>query len=477
MYCTTVEEFKKVIDSKSIQLITSDSRRVRPGSVFVAMRGHDRDGHSYIENAKRSGAIALITESFVDCELPTLVVPDIRHKISEVVHALLDFKYPSLTAVTGTNGKSSTTVWIAQCRQSLNVSAATIGTLGVLHLPTETHIDTGLTTPGAVETQSLLARLDRLGTDAVSIEVSSHALDQGRVSDLPFDSAHFTNLTRDHLDYHGSMESYFESKAKLFEWSSLKCRIVNIDDTYGRKLFARYPDALTYGLSENSQFRATNIKYLTSGISFEIHYPDGHLPVSVSVMGQFNVYNLLGVFAQLWFDGIPGPSIVEALEQLQPVSGRMELVHGHDIGVAVDYAHTPDALTQVLKSAAFHTAGRVWCVFGCGGDRDRGKRPEMARAVELSGAYAVLTSDNPRTEDPDRILDDAMAGFEDSDKVTRIKDRAQAIDYAIQSAQPGDIVIVAGKGHEDYIDVNNKKVPWSEFKAIHSSLSKRRGNK
>ena len=472
MFYTDIDEFKSALADQKITMISSDSRAIVPGGIFFAIRGHNQDGHSYIENAKRRGAIALVTECFVDCSLTTLVMPDIRHQASRVAHELLDFNYPKLIGVTGTNGKSSISTWIAQAQYFLGESSAVIGTLGVAHYMSKSFWETGLTTPGAVDLQSILFRLSEQTTNSVSLEVSSHALEQGRVADLPFATAIFSNLSRDHLDYHNDMQSYFEAKAKLFEFPSLKNRIVNGDDEYGQTLLSMYPSAISYGFAEKSQIRATDEQFHPAGLSFTLRIGGESCRVESKLLGRFNIHNLLAVAAQLHCDGYGLAQISTALESLKPVSGRMEQAGNDHLSVIVDYAHTPDALTQILDSLKYHSSGRIWCVFGCGGDRDRGKRSEMAAAVEASGAVAILTSDNPRTEPAEQIISDAAAGFK-GDSFTTIVSRAEAIQYAICNAEEGDLVVVAGKGHEDYIEVNNKRLPWSEFEQIRKSLAKR----
>ncbi|WP_298635944.1 UDP-N-acetylmuramoyl-L-alanyl-D-glutamate--2,6-diaminopimelate ligase [uncultured Umboniibacter sp.] len=472
MFYTDIDEFKVALQGIDITSITSDSRKVVPGSVFFAIRGHVEDGHSYIENAKRRGAIALVTESFVDCALPTLVMADIRHQASGVAHRILGFDYPSLVGVTGTNGKSTISTWIATAQDYLGLPSAVIGTLGVLHLPTKTTFSTGLTTPGAVEMQSVLAQLSSLKTDCVSLEVSSHALDQGRVADLPFKTAIFANLSRDHLDYHLTMDDYFESKAKLFTSDSLKTRIINGDDEYGQRLLQRYPEAISYGFASTNRVVANDVKFHPAGMAFSLIIDGQSIRIETAILGRFNVQNLLAVAAQLNSDGYPIEKIGEALSVLKPVSGRMEQAGSAGLSVIVDYAHTPDALTQILASLTYHTNGKLWCVFGCGGDRDRGKRSEMAAAVEASGAIAILTSDNPRTEDPRQIINDAQQGF-DSDDYYVIESRSEAIQFAIKQAAESDLVVIAGKGHEDYLDVDGKKLPWSEFEQIRKAIALR----
>ncbi|MEQ3697596.1 MAG: UDP-N-acetylmuramoyl-L-alanyl-D-glutamate--2,6-diaminopimelate ligase [Pseudomonadales bacterium] len=472
MFYTDIDEFRAAIQEIEITSITSDSRKVVPGSVFFAIRGHVEDGHSYIDNAKRRGAIALVTESFVDCTLPTLVMADIRHQASGVAHRILDFDYPPLVGVTGTNGKSTISTWIATAQNYLGLPSAVIGTLGVHHLPTETTFETGLTTPGAVEMQSVLAQLSQLKTDSVSLEVSSHALDQGRVADLPFTTAIFSNLSRDHLDYHLTMDEYFEAKAKLFASKGLQTRIINGDDDYGQRLLKRYPEAISYGFAPTNRVSASDVEFHPAGMEFSLVIAGQSVRIVTAILGRFNIQNLLAVAAQLDSDGYPLAKIAEALAVLKPVSGRMEQAGSAGLSVIVDYAHTPDALTQILASLKHHTNGKLWCVFGCGGDRDSGKRSEMAAAVEASGAIAILTSDNPRTEDPRQIINDAQQGFNSDDHYV-IESRAEAIQFAIKQAAENDLVVVAGKGHEDYLDVGGKKLPWSEFEQIRKAIALR----
>jgi UDP-N-acetylmuramoyl-L-alanyl-D-glutamate--2,6-diaminopimelate ligase len=269
------------------------------------------------------------------------------------------------------------------------------------------------------------------------------------------------------------MDEYFEAKAKLFASEDLRTRIINGDDDYGQRLLQRYPEAISYGFSPTNRICASELAFYPAGMKFSLTIAGQSIQITTSILGRFNIQNLLAVAAQLDCDGYPLAKIAEALAILKPVSGRMEQAGSADLSVIVDYAHTPDALTQILDSLKYHTSGKLWCVFGCGGDRDRGKRSEMAAAVEASGAIAILTSDNPRTEDPQQIINDAQQGFSSVDTHYVIQSRAEAIQFAIKEAANNDLVVVAGKGHEDYIDVDGKKLPWSEFEQIRKAIALR----
>ena len=451
-----------------------DSRHVRPGDGFVAIGGFGTHGLHFARQALDDGAAAVMFEPPVPADVPAppagaIAVPGLRARMGAMADAFHGRPSAAMStvAVTGTNGKTSTVQLLAQAWELLGRRAATIGTLGAgLHGDVR---PTGFTTPLVLQVHALLAELRDAGAQAVAMETSSHALDQGRVDAVHFEVGVFTNLTRDHLDYHGDMATYGAAKERLFSVPGLAAAVVNLDDGFGRSLFARLPAGLRrIGTSARGDAEAgvaaSDVVLDTAGIGFGLRV-DGHThPVRSPLLGRFNVENLLAVAGVLHAQGVDAAAIAGVLGQLQPIAGRMNRLGG-DAGrplVVVDYAHTPDALVQALASVRAHAAGRITCVFGCGGERDRGKRPEMAAAAEQGADAVVVTDDNPRGEDGDRIVADITAGFRDASRVTVERDRAAAIARAIGAAGPGDIVLVAGKGHEPYQEIDGVRHPFDD---------------
>jgi UDP-N-acetylmuramoyl-L-alanyl-D-glutamate--2,6-diaminopimelate ligase len=362
----------------------------------------------------------------------------------------------TLVGVTGTNGKTSTVQLLAQAWTLQGMRAGSVGTLGAgLHGAV---VPTGFTTPLVLQLHALLAELRDAGAQAVAMEVSSHALDQGRVDGVHFDVAVFTNLTRDHLDYHGTMDAYGAAKARLFAWPGLRAAVINLDDPFGRALLAALPAGVRgVGLSSRgaqAEVRAENIALEPGGIAFDLLLGDARHSVRSTLLGRFNVDNLLAVAGVLHALGQPASAVVDVLERLQPVAGRMNSFGGGAKPlVVVDYAHTPDALEQALATLRAHAPTQLVCVFGCGGERDRGKRPQMAAIAEAGADRVIVTDDNPRNEDGDEIVAEIVAGFARPQAVEVERDRARAIARAIGEAGPRDIVLIAGKGHEPYQDI------------------------
>ncbi len=380
-----------------------------------------------------------------------------------------------VVGVTGTNGKTSTVQLIAQALHHLGYRSATIGTLGAgLHGQVE---EGERTTPDAIHVQELLASFRDAGATHVAMEVSSHALEQGRVGAVTFGTAVFTNLTRDHLDYHGSMEAYGDAKAKLFGWPTLTHAVINVDDAFGRELLGRTPDRVrklrvSAAGDLASDVRASNIVTSAEGIRFDLHTPWGARAVQTHLIGRFNVDNLLAVAAVLGALGESFDRMIDAVSALQPVNGRMSRLGGHrgQPLVVVDYAHTPDALEQSLHAVRAHCEGRLICVFGCGGERDAGKRPLMGAIAERLADVAIVTDDNPRGENGDAIVAQIMAGFAHPDAAVVQRDRALAIAEALRIARPGDAVLIAGKGHETYQEGAAGKRPFDDLAVARAAL-------
>jgi UDP-N-acetylmuramoyl-L-alanyl-D-glutamate--2,6-diaminopimelate ligase len=461
-----------------------DSRAIAPGEVFVALRGTRGHGIDHAHGAVARGASAVLYEppaSPPDLPVPAIAVPGLRAKLGEIAARWFGSPSQAMTVVgvTGTNGKTSTVQLVAQALAGRGARAATIGTLGAgLH---GEPLSGERTTPDVITVHRLLAGFRARGVDHVAMEVSSHALDQGRVDAVDFDIAVFTNLTRDHLDYHGTMDAYFEAKAKLFARPGLGAAVVNLDDPWGRRLFAAGTSAArVLGASatgaEGATLRASNLDLGGHGIAFDLDAPVGRGRVVSPLLGRFNVDNLLAVAGVLGALGVDAQGVAGALSRLQPVAGRMNRLGGGsgEPLVVVDYAHTPDALEQALASLRAHTARRLICVFGCGGERDVGKRPQMGAIAERLADVVLVTDDNPRGEDGDAIVAGIVAGFAQPDRVRIVRDRAQAIAEAVALAGEGDTVLVAGKGHEAYQEVAGVRRPFDDLGCAREALAVRR---
>jgi UDP-N-acetylmuramoyl-L-alanyl-D-glutamate--2,6-diaminopimelate ligase len=458
--------------------ITYDSRKVKPGVIFVALRGVKSDGHDFIGKALELEAAAIVAETAPpdNCRTPWLHVRNSRVALADLAAAMQNHpsQHMMVGAVTGTNGKTTTAFLL---HHLLNHAQLRCGLLGTVvydvggELKNATH-----TTPESLELQALLSEMLTHGCRAVAMEASSHALEQHRMHGVKVDAAIFTNLTQDHLDYHGNMEAYFEAKAKLFEMVASTPEghlIINGDDTWGRRLVSQYAShegLVTYGLGTQMTYRAVNPRYDLKGTTFEMEHKGRSLLVQIPLIGQFNVYNTLAAIATAHSLGCNLRDTVKAMQSAPQVPGRMERVTERErFHVFVDYAHTPDGLVNALSSARGLRPSRIITVFGCGGDRDRFKRPLMAKAAEDASDICILTSDNPRTEDPNLIMEDARKGFTRGSH-TLIVDRKEAIKAAIMNAREGDLVLVAGKGHEPYQDIQGVKHPFDDRRVARQLL-------
>jgi UDP-N-acetylmuramoyl-L-alanyl-D-glutamate--2,6-diaminopimelate ligase len=464
--------------------LVQDSREIQPGDAFVAIAGFGAHGLNFVDAARDAGAAAILFEPPAPDVLPApadaIAVTGLRSRMGAMADQFHDRPSAAMTTVgvTGTNGKTSTVQLLAQAWTLRGQKAGTIGTLGAGVWPKIS--PTGFTTPLVLRLHALLAELRDEGASTVAMEVSSHALDQGRVDGVHFDVAVFTNLTRDHLDYHGDMASYGAAKKKLFDWPGLQAATVNLDDAFGRELFEAVGGKVrVVGFSSRgaagASVRADEVQLDGSGIRFLLHAGNQAHPVHSALLGRFNVDNLLGVAATLYAMGMAPALVAETLSQLVPVDGRMNRLGGEG-GlplVVVDYAHTPDALEQALSSLRAHTVGKLVCVFGCGGERDRGKRPQMGAIVEEFADVALVTDDNPRGEDGDQIVADILPGFTDAARAIVQRDRAAAIAAAIGMAGPDDVVLIAGKGHEPFQEIDGVKHPFDDT-AVARDLLRRR---
>lgn len=471
----------------SVKGVAVNSRLVQADYLFLALPGARSDGSAYIAEAVDRGAVAALRQAderhpagSVEQHgpVPVLAVSDLSNQASDIASRC--YGNPSaqmkVIGVTGTNGKSTCVALISQLYQRTRGQAATIGTLGVT-MDGQLQEDYGMTTPDAAVCQKTLADLRAQGAELVAMEVSSHGLEQGRVAGVHFQAGVFTNLSHDHLDYHGSLENYAAAKQKLFETLGLKAAIINLDDPFASRMLAaaqQHTHIISYSLLHfAADLYASEIQYTPTGVVFQLATPWGRAQVFSPLLGEFNVYNLLAAIASLCMNGCDLDALVDAVPELTSVPGRMQRILGDsDISVVVDYAHTPDALAQAIAATRVHTSGRLWVIFGCGGDRDVSKRPMMAGIAERFADSVVVTSDNPRTEDPQAIIEQICAGFETTNH-TREPDRQRAIEYAITQAQTGDVILIAGKGHETYQIIGEQKFPFDDVAIATEALAHR----
>jgi len=495
--------------------LASDSRRIKLGDVFFAFAADAAnavDGRGFIDSAIEQGAALVVLDpagfTWNDSwSVPYIAVDNLKQQAGLIAHAFYGQPDTAMftVAVTGTNGKTSSAVWLGQALSRGAEPAAVIGTLGVgvFRARGEVEYDvTGYTTPDAVLLARTLADLRDQGAKSLAIEASSIGLEQGRLSGMHFDVALFTNLTRDHLDYHGDMAAYEAAKTKLFDWPGLKTAVVNLDDPMGLRLIAHLnakaplggalsgaipligytlrdaaaqPDIDGVLMLRASQFRSTR----SAGTEFHLESALGVALIKTKLVGHFNISNALGVMGAMLAKGLGLRAAIEAVEALRPAPGRMQQVGGQDAPmIVIDYAHTPDALEKTLvalRAVASDRGGQLWCVFGCGGDRDPGKRPQMGKIAQIAD-HVLVTSDNPRSEDPHSIIEQIVAGMDRNNPASTVQtldDRAAAILSAIKHAAKPDVILLAGKGHEPYQEIKGKKLPFSDVDHAQLALSAR----
>jgi UDP-N-acetylmuramoyl-L-alanyl-D-glutamate--2,6-diaminopimelate ligase len=476
----------------NITRLTSDSRAVQPGDTFVAYPGAQADGREYIRHAIERGANAVLWDAHdfawnPEWNVPHLAVKDLRHQAGLIADHV--YGHPSqqlwMVGVTGTNGKTSISHWLARTFSGLGRKSAVLGTVGN-GFPGALQA-TANTTPDALLVHGLLAGYAEQGAQAAVMEVSSHALTQGRVNGVKYDVALLTNLTRDHLDYHGDMQSYAAAKRRLFDWDQLKYAVLNLDDAFGAELAEQLqdknPEVIGYGMKDESLKLAERLgirmvhgslsQMDAKGLVLQMHTSWGAAVMRSKLIGRFNASNLLGALAVLLASDVHIDDAAEELGKQKAVAGRMQTLGGKNTpAVVVDYAHTPDALEKVLLTLREVTepfGGKVICVFGCGGDRDRGKRPMMGTVASKFADVRIITNDNPRSEEPGEIIEAIKTGMQGVYQV--IEDRAKAITHAIGSALPKDTVLLAGKGHEDYQEIKGVRYPFSDSEIAHRALS------
>lgn len=475
---TLLEGWCETVPDLVITGIGLDSRRIGPGQAFLAVAGATTHGLAHAAEAEARGAAVVIHDGLAGTQalgIPDVAVPGLGGLLSGIgarfYHSPSD--HLTVAGVTGTNGKTSTAHYIAQSWQRVSEDAGIIGTIG--YGPLKALQPADMTTPDPISLQAMLSDCVDQGVEKLAMEVSSHALDQGRCDDVAFDAAVFTNLSRDHLDYHGTMEAYAAAKRRLFDDCHPRFAIINLDDAFGKTLAAEIgngTEVFTYGTNGSSELRGAVLGMDSHGMTLRLESPWGGGEIRTGLLGKFNVSNLLGAAGALALLGMPWTQVLHQLEIMQAVPGRMHCMGGEfpQPVVVVDYAHTPDALRQALTALRSHLHGQLVCVFGCGGDRDSGKRPMMAQVAESLADRIVMTTDNPRDEEPGAIIEDMKAGLDRPENARVEVNRAAAIRQAISECGPGDIVLVAGKGHEAWQEVKGRKIPFSDEAAVNAAL-------
>ncbi|MDP3823676.1 MAG: UDP-N-acetylmuramoyl-L-alanyl-D-glutamate--2,6-diaminopimelate ligase [Burkholderiales bacterium] len=478
---------------RGVRALTTDSRRVSAGHAFIAWPGYAVDGRQFVANALASGAVACLVEAegaeafaLEECA-EVAALPGLKASTGALASGFMGSPSERLRviAVTGTNGKTSTAWWVAQALSALGRRCGVVGTLGVGEPPSPgkaAEIEfTGLTTPDPVTLQMGFKRFVDAGFEACAIEASSIGVSEHRLAGTHIDVALFTNFTLDHLDYHGSMQAYWQAKAALFAWPGLKAAVLNIDDVQGATLAttldASSLDVWTYSVAQPARLRASDVRYVDGGLSFVLQEGAAQVAVATRLIGDYNVSNLLAVIGGLRASGVTLADAARVCATLTPVPGRMQRVVAETSAgpeVVVDYAHTPDALEKALLALqpfAAQRGGQLWCVFGCGGNRDAGKRPLMGALAQRLAGRVVITSDNPRNEAPAFITLQIVAGLAgNQDRVTVVEERRAAIRYALREADARDVILIAGKGHEDCQEIRGVKLPFSDVAEASAGL-------
>ena len=463
------------IESQGVEIknISYNSKKAKPGDLFICLTGEHVDGHEFAQEALRNGVVALVVEKRLTVKAPQIVVESTSEVISKISNIFYSSpsKKVNVIGVTGTNGKTTVTHLIQKLYEAFDKNCALIGTLGHKFKSDEAYKDAMHTTPQAPELQELIYNINKKSIDNIVMEVSSHSLVQHRVSDVDFNGAILTNLTQDHLDFHITMENYFRAKALLFErLVAGDFAIINKDDEYADKfieLISPTVDLYTYSVAEKADIMAKDITFSNSGASFTCVVKDKKYNVNLKMNGMFSVYNVLAAIATALALGFDIEKSIKVLENISGVAGRFEIITTKPT-VIVDYAHTPDGLENVLKAAKGIKSehGKLICIFGCGGDRDATKRPKMGKIAEELADKVIVTSDNPRSESPQQIITDILAGFKSTSNVIVEPDRELAIKEASKIASPNDVVLVAGKGHEDYQILANETIHFDDREKV-----------
>ena len=457
-------------DDVQVTGLAYDNRAVGPGTLFFCVPGFTRDGHDFAPDAVARGAGALVVARPLGSGVPEVVVGDVREAMARAAARFHGdpTRRMRVVGITGTNGKTTTAFLVRGVLEAAGIRTGLLGTVKSVVGGRERAVER--TTPEAIDLQAMFAEMLAAGDEACVMEVSSHALTLHRATGIAFAAALFTNLSRDHLDFHPTMEDYFQAKRRLFAMDP-GVRVVNLDDPYGCRLAEEFPDVVGYGIdAPGAAYRARDVSIDLTGSSFAADTPDGSVALRTPMPGLFNVANVLGAFATARSLGVDARVAADALERAGRVPGRFEAVdEGQPFAVVVDYSHTPDSLENALQAARGLARGRVLCVFGCGGDRDRGKRPEMGDIAARMADLAIVTSDNPRSEDPESIIEEIVAGNDAA--FVREADRRRAIAHAIQRAEAGDVVLVAGKGHEQGQEfAGGRKEPFDDVAVAREAL-------
>lgn len=463
-----------------VTMLTQDTREIQPGAMFIAVAGYHVDGHTLVKQAVKKGAKIIVAQKKIDVTVPVIYVQNTERAMA--ILADVFYEAPSqkmhMIGVTGTNGKTTVTHLIDQIYRDQDQATGLMGTM--YRRINDQTFPTANTTPDAITTQKTLAQIRDAGVKTVSMEVSSIALVLGRVWGIDYDVAVFTNLTRDHLDFHKTMANYTQAKSMLFAQlgnkynldGTTKVAVLNTDDPVGRE-FEQFTAAhvLTYGLNADAMIRAQNIEIYSHGTEFDLSVFGQLTHITTKLIGQFNVYNLLAAFAAAYAGGLPEAQIIASLEKFTGVKGRFQSIPSHTgVRVIVDYSHTPDSLLNALKTIQTFAKKDIYCVIGCGGDRDNGKRPKMAKIAVDYSTKPIFTSDNPRTEDPQEILNDMLAGVPNATPQVYV-DRREAINKAVESAKSGDVILIAGKGHEDYQIIGQTKHHFDDCEEAAKALA------
>ncbi|KGP72433.1 UDP-N-acetylmuramoyl-L-alanyl-D-glutamate--2,6-diaminopimelate ligase [Pontibacillus yanchengensis] len=467
----------KSIEHIDVTGLEMDSRAVQRGNVFICINGYTVDGHDFAKQAEEKGATAIVAERPLPVSIPVIIVNDSQRAMSKLANHY--FNNPTqqfrLIGVTGTNGKTTTSYLIDSIFQTSQQQTGLIGTIQMKIGNEEYEVKN--TTPDSLFLQKNFAKMAEQKVDTAVMEVSSHALDLGRVHGCDFDVAVFTNLSQDHLDFHKDMDDYLRAKSLLFSQlgnaykSNVKYAVLNQDDPHYTSLMkSTAQEVITYGIDSHADITAQQLYVTAQGTTFMLTTPDGEIEVKSSLIGRFSVYNMLAAASAAWISGISLETIKQAFENTPGVSGRFEpILSGQDFGVIVDYAHTPDSLENVLQTIKSFATKRIFVVVGCGGDRDKKKRPLMAQVAVKYADQAIFTSDNPRSEDPASIIADMEAGVEEGSYIV-IQDRKEAIHKAIEQADSSDVVLIAGKGHETYQEINGQTLHFDDREVARESI-------
>lgn len=458
---------------KDVVTLKANSANVSSGDAFIALKGSITDGHSFIDNALKAGAGVIICNhgGYNEPLRATFVeVPDTKKALKVLLPALFPHATGiGLIGITGTNGKTTTTYLLESVLKDSGMNPGVLGTINMRYA--DVTIPSAITTPGPVELFERLENMSTAGVDVCIMEVSSHALDQDRLIGLSFDYAIFTNLSQDHLDYHKDMDTYFLAKKRLFEDYLGGPAVINIDDPYGKKLAQGLKNPVTYGMDRHAMIHANSLEHTPSGLAIDLSTRQGPVSIRSSLLGDINVYNIMAAVGLSQAMGIKTQSVISGIGSLKSVPGRMEIVeNAYGLKIIVDYAHTPAALKTALASAKGFTKGRLIAIFGCGGDRDKAKRPIMGKIASENADVAIVTSDNPRREDPLAIIDAISSGITDNTHVMVEPDRKEAIRLGVSSMEQEDCLIIAGKGHEDYQIIGEEKKPFDDRECVRKSL-------